>query len=153
MTELVTEMTRIFSTGTDQSPDYLLVYGTLRASFTNAAAQFLHQRSRYVGEVSFPGSLFDLGTYPGAVYQPDSLTRVAGTVYAIGHHKPAVLAFLDEYEGIGPGYALPHEYIRVIVPIDFQSRQIDCWMYLYNHSTENKRVIVGGDYAAYAMIR
>ncbi|MBC3783625.1 gamma-glutamylcyclotransferase family protein [Spirosoma utsteinense] len=137
----------------DQGPDYLLVYGTLRASFTNEAARFLHQRSRYIGEVSFPGSLFNLGTYPGAIYQPDSPNRVVGTVYAIGHHKSVVLAFLDEYEGIGPGYALPHEYIRVIVPVDFQSTRIDCWVYLYNHSTEDKRVIIGGDYTAYTTIR
>lgn len=134
----------------DQHPDYLLVYGTLRSSFTNEAAQFLHRHSRYVSEVTFPGLLFDMGSYPGAVYQPDSASRVAGTVYDIGENKSAILAYLDDYEGIGSNYALPHEYIRTVTPARFDNGRIDCWVYLLNLPTAQRRIIPSGDFVAYS---
>jgi gamma-glutamylcyclotransferase (GGCT)/AIG2-like uncharacterized protein YtfP len=140
-----------FSIEMNQNPDYLLVYGTLRSSFTNEAAQFLHQHSRYLGEGTFPGLLFDIGAYPGAIYQPDSITRVEGTVYDIGENKTAILACLDDYEGIGSDYALPYEYTRTVIQAHFNNGRLDCWVYLYNLSTKEKQVILSGDYVTYSL--
>ena len=127
--------------------DYLVVYGTLRPAFTNAFAHYLRQHSEYVGEGTFPGLLFDLGNYPGAVYQIDRMERVCGTIYNITRHKPALLLHLDAYESIGEQFEQPTEYIRTIIPVDFQGTRLDCWVYIYNLSVTDKIVIASGDYA------
>ena len=63
-----------------QNPDYLFVYGTLRPPFVNAFAHFLRQNSQFIGEATFPGLLFDLGDYPGAICKTDVTTQVQGTL-------------------------------------------------------------------------
>jgi gamma-glutamylcyclotransferase (GGCT)/AIG2-like uncharacterized protein YtfP len=133
-----------------QNPDYLFVYGTLQPSFVNPFAHFLRQNSQFAGVATIPGLLFDLGSYPGAIYLPNAATLVQGTLYNISARKSAVLNYLDEYEGIGYDYALPHEYIRTVIPARLPSSQIDCWAYLFNLTTDDKQLIPSGDYAAYS---
>lgn len=132
-------------------PQHLFVYGTLRSGFDNPFAEFLRQRGQYVGEATFPGLLLDLALsdasgYPGAVYQPDSTTRVVGTVYDISRQKQAILTHLDEYEGIGDAFDQPNEYVRAVIPVHCNEILINCWVYLYNHPTNGKPVITSGDY-------
>ncbi|MBD2702544.1 gamma-glutamylcyclotransferase [Spirosoma sp. BT702] len=129
-----------------QDADYLFVYGTLRASFQNPFAQYLRQYSRYVGEGIFSGQLFDIGTYPGAIYQPDSSSFVRGDVYDISQHKSELLLRLDEYEGIGATFAQPQEYVREIITADCVGETLRCWIYLYNFPVDGKRLIGSGDY-------
>ena len=135
-----------------ESPDYLIVYGTLRPSSTNPSAQFLHQHGRYVGEATFPGLLFDLdwpgaSAYPGAIYQPDAATTVAGTVYDIREYKKLIFAHLDDYEGVGEAVDQPHEYVKVVISVTYRDTVTECWVYLYNLSTEGKPIIDSGNYA------
>lgn len=131
--------------------NYLIVYGTLRPPFTNPATQFLRQRSRYLGNAAFPGLLFDLGSYPGAIYQPDGITRVTGAVYDIGSDKQAILAYLDDYEGVGELFDWPNEYVRLLIPVYCRQAVINCWVYLYNLSTAEKPLITSGDYVRYSL--
>ncbi len=126
--------------------DYLFVYGTLRPGFDNAFAQYLRQRSRYVGEGSFPGLLYDLGNYPGAVYQDDSATLVVGSIYDISKNRDAILTYLDYYEGVGPEFEAPTEYIRTIIPVISNDNTFASWIYIYNHPTNGKPLILSGDY-------
>lgn len=133
-----------------QNPDYLFVYGTLRPAFMNTYAQFLSQHSLLVGETAFPGQLLDLGSYPGATYQLNSPTTVWGTVYNIGAKKSAILDQLDAYEGIGDDYDQPHEYVRRVIPVRIHNTWINCWVYLFNLSTDGKKVIRSGDYVAHS---
>ncbi|GAB4001289.1 gamma-glutamylcyclotransferase [Spirosoma daeguense] len=132
-----------------QDADYLLVYGTLRASFQNPFAKLLHQHSRYVGKGSFSGQLFDIASYPGALYQPDSTTIVWGDVYDIKQFKIELLLRLDEYEGIGATFPQPQEYVREIIPVDCAGETLGCWIYLYNDSIVEKKQIESGDYERY----
>ncbi|UHG91283.1 gamma-glutamylcyclotransferase family protein [Spirosoma oryzicola] len=129
--------------------DFLFVYGTLRPNFDNAFAQYLRQRAQYVGEGSFPGRLFDLGSYPGAVLQHSDSTEVLGSVFDIQKNKETILTYLDYYEGVGPAFEPPTEYLRVIVPVLFNGKSIDCWAYLYNHAFDGKLLIESGDYCLY----
>lgn len=129
---------------------YLTVYGTLRPFFTNPHAQFLREHGRYVGEAHFPGLLLDLGDYPGALYQPDSLACVSGTLYNMGNYQQVILTYLDNYEGIGPEFDQPTEYMRKLIPIQCLNEVINCWIYLYNHPTINKPVIASGDYVQHS---
>ena len=130
--------------------DYLFVYGTLRPSFENPFARHLRQHSHYVGESAFPGLLFDLGNYPGAIYQPDSQQKVIGSIYHIEQHKQSLLTYLDEYEGIGNGFPQPAEYIRALVPVSVNQISITSWVYLYNLPLVTMRVISSGDYSQYS---
>ena len=138
-----------YMTVTD-NPNYLIVYGTLRSDFVNPFSAFLQQHSRYVGDTSFPGLLFDLGTYPGATYAPDSPTQVYGSVYDMADQKQTVLAYLDDYEGVGEAFDQPNEYMRTVIPVRCNNTLIDCWVYLYNHPTLEKQVIESGQYTVTA---
>lgn len=126
--------------------DHLFVYGTLRPPFSNPFARYLHRWSRYVGEGHFPGLLYDLGSYPGAVYSENQDNQVYGAIYDISAHRTGVLAFLDEYEGIGSIPALADEYVRVIVPTTCAGRLLNAWVYLYNLDLTGKHIIESGDY-------
>ncbi len=137
------------------SPDYLLVYGTLRPPFANPFAQFLRQHGQLMSEATFSGVLFDIEspgalTYPGAIYQPNASTSVVGTVYDIGRHKESILNYLDEYEGIGEAFDQPNEYVRTVIPVHCNGTVIHCWVYLYNHSIDGRPIIASGDYAGYS---
>lgn len=129
--------------------DYLIVYGTLRPAFSNPFARYLRQYSQYVGEVSFPGQLFDLGTYPGAIFLPHSPTNVYGSLYNVSQHKHPLLTYLDDYEGIGEQFEQPQEYVRIIIPIDWAGKTGCCWFYQYNRPIDSKKRIESGDYERY----
>ncbi|QHV95451.1 gamma-glutamylcyclotransferase family protein [Spirosoma endbachense] len=128
---------------------FLFVYGTLRPTFDNAFSQYLRQRAHYMGDGWFPGQLLDLGSYPGAVYDRTSSATVRGTVYDIRKNSETVLTYLDYYEGVGSEFESPTEYIRAIVPVRCKGTLIDCWVYLYNHPSEDKTLIESGDYSHY----
>jgi gamma-glutamylcyclotransferase (GGCT)/AIG2-like uncharacterized protein YtfP len=132
-------------------PDYLIVYGTLRPAFDNPPAQFLRQHSRYVGDASFPGQLFDLGLYPGATYYPDCGEKVSGSIYDVADKKQMLLAYLDEYEGVGEPFDQPNEYVRTVIQVCYNNSLIGCWVYLYNYPTYGKRAIQSGNYVYYSM--
>ncbi|GAB4004602.1 gamma-glutamylcyclotransferase [Spirosoma sp. KCTC 42546] len=129
------------------NPDFLIVYGTLRPPFDNTFAQYLRQRGRNVGEGLFKGQAFDMGSYPGAIYNEASITQVHGTVFNISNQKSAILTYLDYYEGVGEDFEQPTEFIRAIVPVQFNDATTDCWVYLYNLSTDDKPLIESGDYS------
>lgn len=129
---------------------FLFVYGTLQPSFTNEFAQYLRRHCTCLGEGSFPGLLFDLGTYPGAIYQKSSPLTVLGTIYRIDLDKQKLLTYLDEYEGITDPPAPDNEYIRTIIPVMHNQTTIHCWVYLYNYSTGDKPIIPSGDYSRYS---
>ena len=129
------------------NPDFLLVYGTLRPPFDNPFALYLRQRGHYVGEGTFAGQLFNIGSYPGAVCAETSPTPVQGTVFEIGHQKEAILTYLDYYEGVGDAFDQPTEFFRAIVPVTVDDQIVDCWVYLYNLAITNKSLIESGDYS------
>lgn len=132
------------------APEYLFVYGTLRPTFNNPFAGHLRRLGLYIGEGTFPGRLYDLGSYPGAVYLDNHTSYVLGAVYDISAHQHAVLTFLDEYEGIGDDLTQPDEYVRAVIPVHCHGRLLHCWVYLYNLDPVNEIVIKSGDYERYS---
>ena len=134
------------------SPDFLLVYGTLRPPFDNQFALYLRNRSRCVGEGTFSGEVFDIGSYPGAVFRAPVDTQVCGTVYDISNQKETTLTYLDYYEGVGGDFEQPTEFVRAIVPVAVNGQIVDCWVYLYNLTTDEKSLIESGDYALHKQL-
>jgi gamma-glutamylcyclotransferase (GGCT)/AIG2-like uncharacterized protein YtfP len=133
-------------------PTHLFVYGTLRAAFSNAPAMHLRQHSRYIGEGVINGQLYDVGSYPGALYLPDESTLIHGSVYVLFPDSLVdLLRLLDEYEGVQavPSKSESDEYIRRIVPVTCASQLINCWIYLYNRPVDSLRQIDSGDYIQY----
>lgn len=134
-----------------QDPDFLFVYGTLQPDFDNPFALYLRQRGNYAGNARFPGVLFNLGAYPGAIYLPDARSSVVGTMYDISRDKRATLAYLDAYEGIDGSGDQPDEYVRIVVPVCRGNDLIDCWVYVYSWPTDGKQVIASGNYSQYIL--
>lgn len=133
-------------------PTHLFVYGTLRAAFSNAPAIHLRQHSRYIGEGVINGRLYNVGSYPGALYHPNALTLIYGSVYALFPDSLVdLLRLLDEYEGVQAtsSESESDEYIRHIVPVACAGQLINCWVYLYNWPVDSLYQIDSGDYVQY----
>ena len=119
--------------------EYLFVYGTLRRAHPPAAdREWLMQGAVFVDDAVFPGRLYRIGWYPGAVRGAGTGARVHGEVYRMGDAR-AALARLDDYEG--------DEYTREVVTVDLAGGgMLDAWVYLYARPTGALRPIVSGDF-------
>jgi gamma-glutamylcyclotransferase (GGCT)/AIG2-like uncharacterized protein YtfP len=127
--------------------DKLFVYGTLRNNFENEYAKFLQKHSKYWGNGYFFGQLFDVGDYPGAVYDALCTEKVFGDIFLLKNKE--VLHMLDAYEGVGESNPQPQEYKREMIAIFSEGQAISCWTYLYNHPLQTLKKISSGDYLQY----
>lgn len=126
----------------------LFVYGTLMRNFDAPIARSLRQHSDFLGEGLLRGRLFDLGNYPGAVYETDAQTWVKGHIFEL-HHPETLFPLLDNYEGIGATFPSPNEYTRSLVPVLQAEQTIICYCYVYNLSTAQLTYIASGSYLEY----
>jgi len=125
------------------STHFLFVYGTLMQGFSNPFAKKLQQNAIWRGKASFTGQLFDLGTYPGAVYDQNASTTVQGEVWQLNDFQKTIKA-LDYYEGI---HEKEPEYVRQQIPVLLESgEKIDCWAYIYCLPTYLFELIPSGDH-------
>jgi gamma-glutamylcyclotransferase (GGCT)/AIG2-like uncharacterized protein YtfP len=134
--------------GLPQEPGHLFVYGTLLQSYSNPYARLVRQHATFLGRGSFPGRLYDLGPYPGAVFAAGATTRVHGDILALPHPEQ-VLPALDTYEGYAPRAIQGSLYRREVVAVMAEQGMVECWVYLYNRPTAGLPQIWEGDYGAY----
>ncbi|NIJ55549.1 gamma-glutamylcyclotransferase family protein [Dyadobacter arcticus] len=123
-------------------PSFLFTYGTLMQGFYNPFAEKLRLSSSYEGEGYFPGCLYRITWYPGAVYDERAESKVFGEIYKLNSFE--ILLELDEYEDV-----LEDEknslYVRKIIPVTAPNGlQILCWAYLYNQSVNELSIIPDG---------
>ncbi|NET09468.1 MAG: gamma-glutamylcyclotransferase [Symploca sp. SIO2B6] len=139
--------------------NYLFVYGTLRSPINHAMHQMLADHACLVGIGFMHGRLFNLGTYPGAVFGGDKQAKVWGEVYRL---KPEVcqhvLDILDDYEGCSTldiqQAGGKNEYCREQVSITLSYGQaLLAWVYLYNRDTTLLDEIPSGDYCEFVIAR
>lgn len=126
----------------------LFVYGTLMNNISSTIAQYLHNNSNFLGIGSFLGKLYDLGHYPGAIYDAQANSMVQGQVFSL-YDAVQVLEKLDYYEGILPIEPNKNEYRRELVPVNIQEKQLNCWVYVYNFPTDRLIEIPDGHYLNY----
>lgn len=126
----------------------LFVYGTLMQDTDSAMARFLHDRAYSRGMAYLSGRLYDLGSYPGAVYDPAESNTITGQVYSL-RDPEAIFPILDEYEGVSPNPSLPEEYVRELVPASLNNEIISCWIYRYNFDITTLPLIPSGNYLTY----
>lgn len=123
---------------------YLFVYGSLLSN-NNTYAALLKNNSTFVSDGSFNGYLYDLGDYPGAIYQPDSSSLVFGSILLL-QNSYEILQAIDDYEGYGPTQPQPNEFIRTIIPIHTENGIAECQVYLYNLPVVGLLEITSGKY-------
>jgi len=133
--------------------NYLFVYGTLRTEYANEMATFLRANAEYVCNGQLNGKLYDVRTYPAAVFEYTKEAFVYGQIFKMADRN-LVFEILDPYEGIDDEL-----YIRQVCPVKIpienqeeekpQYQEIMCWVYLYNRPTTFLKHISSGDYALY----
>lgn len=128
--------------------DDLFVYGTLMQDTDSAMARFLRTRADSRGLAQLPGRLYDLGSYPGAVYDPNEKNTITGQIYSL-RDPEAIFPVLDEYEGVSENPPEPEEYVRIKVPALLNGNTVLCWIYQYNFDTATLPIIPGGNYLTY----
>jgi len=131
----------------EEIPAYLFVYGTL-LNDQNEFGAYLKHNCRFFKNGRFKGKLYDIGKYPGAVFEPAIGTFVHGAVFII-NRPTEILKVLDDYEGFGTGYPQPNEYLRELVDIETGGEYIKCWVYLYNWPVNNAAQIPLGNYVVF----
>ena len=80
--------------------DYLFVYGTLGQNFKNKMATFLRQNAEYLHDGVMDGQLYDVGTYPAALYKEGSGTMIKGNIFKLTGNREEIFRVLDLYEGV-----------------------------------------------------
>ncbi len=128
--------------------DFLFVYGTLMNNIQSTIANYLHNNSEFVGEGFFYGKLHDLGSYPGAVYDAKATSRVYGHIFRL-NNVSAIFKKLDVYESIDVIKPETNEYSRIVIPVNIKNGIFNCWVYVYNFSTEGLPEIIDGNYLNY----
>lgn len=126
--------------------EFLFVYGLLKSGYANEASILIQENATFVGNGQMTGVLFDMGSYPGAVYIPESPLKVFGEIYHITKNNSALLTRLDHFEGINPAYSEPYEYKREIIPVTLNNEIYHCWCFQYNLEWSDFRVIESGLY-------
>jgi len=126
--------------------DYLFAYGTLQPGLAPMKIAPLAARLRAVGAGFVRGVLYDLGSYAGAVPDPNAEGRIAGTVMELPDDE-SYLHQLDFYEGFDPKAPETSEYIRERHMVGLSRGGVqECWIYRYNGKTDAKRAIESGNW-------
>jgi gamma-glutamylcyclotransferase (GGCT)/AIG2-like uncharacterized protein YtfP len=123
---------------------HLFIYGTL-LSIDNEFGALLKQSSTPVSKGSFPGLLYDLGDYPGAIFDAASRYTVYGSIILL-KDEPDILKTIDEYEGYDDTEEQPNLFIRKIVSVKTNTTTKNCWVYLYNLPLTGFKEIKSGIY-------
>ena len=125
--------------------DFLFTYGTLMQGFPNPFAQRLHSLSTFEGSGTFPGLLYKISWFPGAVFKENSESQIHGEVYRLTN-KDILLKELDEYEDVFDD-EVKSLYLRKIIPVKMQDGSLlPCWVYLYNQEIKNLEKIESGNF-------
>jgi gamma-glutamylcyclotransferase (GGCT)/AIG2-like uncharacterized protein YtfP len=129
--------------------DLLFVYGTLSPSLAPAHVREIMAGLKQLSSGFMPGRLYDLGDYPGAVFDVGAPTRVYGEVFELPSDS-RLISRLDEYEGFSPADPPSSLFIREKRPIIVTNNvQLSCWVYLYNRDPGNLPLIPAGNYSAW----
>jgi gamma-glutamylcyclotransferase (GGCT)/AIG2-like uncharacterized protein YtfP len=118
----------------------VFVYGTLKRGFSRFRLAPLVRLRRRVEPAELPGTLYDLGTYPGLRLEGEG--NVYGEIHLFSDIEQA-LRVLDMVEGYREGR--PSLFQRVLVEArDRRGRRRPCWAYVYAKPVDDSRRLVSG---------
>jgi gamma-glutamylcyclotransferase (GGCT)/AIG2-like uncharacterized protein YtfP len=126
--------------------EFLFAYGTLQPGLAPEQVADVVCELVNVGRGSVSGTLYDLGSFPGALLESNSPRRISGTVFRL----PAdthILHKLDEYEEYYPESPNASQFIRRLFPVQLtDGRKLECWVYEYNGSCDLAPILESGAY-------
>ncbi|MGH1436522.1 MAG: gamma-glutamylcyclotransferase family protein [Lewinella sp.] len=122
--------------------DHVFVYGTLLSTIPSAASKWLSENAQLCEQASFPGVLYDLGSYPGFVLGEKIVGAVVGEIHRLSERESA-LDCLDKYEGLDEE---PPLYKRELL---LHPKYGEVWTYTYQGETKGLSLIPGGNYLNY----
>ncbi|MGN5480758.1 gamma-glutamylcyclotransferase family protein [Cupriavidus basilensis] len=130
----------------------VFVYGTLRAGEVNdlnaAARRHGIAAPTLLGTATIAGRLYDFGTYPGLVLDPEAGLAV-GDIYEV---PDALLPVLDEIEEVYPGQA--SLFVREEQTVLQGGRPVACLLYpVADGAVAGLPRIDSGDWVAYRKSR
>ncbi|MEL4307779.1 gamma-glutamylcyclotransferase family protein [Joostella sp. CR20] len=126
---------------------YFFVYGTLRKKSNNPIAKKLHANSVYIGKGNTPGRLYNLGNFPGAVFETTSKNLIYGDVFKVETTNKQLEKLLDDYEGIDdPSF---NYYKKTTALIQVGTTQIKAVVYHLIIATDSFQLIESGDYNSF----
>ncbi|MDB5619449.1 gamma-glutamylcyclotransferase family protein [Tardiphaga sp.] len=126
--------------------DRVFVYGTLMHGFDHPMSTLLSAGAEFLGEATCRGRLYMVAHYPGLLHSDDAADRVFGEVYRL-RRVDEMLAALDDYESVGPGYEAPTLYLREKLPVTLaDGRVIEAWSYIYNRPVDERKRIASGKF-------
>jgi gamma-glutamylcyclotransferase (GGCT)/AIG2-like uncharacterized protein YtfP len=126
--------------------EYLFAYGTLQPGLAPIEIADLVRDLLVLGKGSVQGTLYDLGSYPGARLDNTSSHRIWGTVFRL----PAgmnLIPRLDAYEEYYPESPHASQFIRKLRTAQLtDGRTLECWIYEYNGHPDATSILEGGTY-------
>ncbi|MBC7585202.1 MAG: gamma-glutamylcyclotransferase [Tardiphaga sp.] len=126
--------------------DCVFVYGTLMSGFDHPMSRRLAASADLVGPASCRGRLYRVAHYPGLLHSDDAADVVHGELYRL-RNVAELMAALDDYESIGPGFEPPTLYLREVVPVTLADGRVQqAWTYIYNRPVDEAKRIVSGKF-------
>jgi len=132
---------------TQETRDYLFVYGTLRSdSGSDSYRRMIAPHFSPVGRGTAAGRLYAVADYPGLRPALEPTDVVIGEVFSFTGDE-SQLAALDDYEGCASDSPRPHLYYRTrqAVVLD-DGTAVTAWVYFYNHPVCESTLIRSGDF-------
>lgn len=124
---------------------HVFVYGTLMAGCGRAMTG--DNRVELVGDDSMPGSMFNVGAFPGI--KLDGQNQVLGELYEI--LDDSVIGMLDMIEGYrGPERELGSLYLRRVVQTN---NGVETFVYEFNYDVKELQAIPNGDWKTFRGIK
>jgi gamma-glutamylcyclotransferase (GGCT)/AIG2-like uncharacterized protein YtfP len=105
----------------------------------------LHHNARLIGAAKWPGLLFLVSNYPGAVRSNNPNDVVLGELWEL-NNPHSTLSTLDEYEECSPASPSPHEYIRSLETVWQDEKSYLAWVYIYNLENAHLKKIPDGNF-------
>jgi gamma-glutamylcyclotransferase (GGCT)/AIG2-like uncharacterized protein YtfP len=128
---------------TREAPRHLFVYGTLMRGSRSPYAKLLQARARFVGEAFTQGKLYNLGRFPGAVFDPKCRAKIYGEIFRL--NGLSLLDLLDAYEGCRAQDPLPQLFCREIIEASpAGGGTLSAWSYPFKGDVAGRAVIASG---------
>jgi gamma-glutamylcyclotransferase (GGCT)/AIG2-like uncharacterized protein YtfP len=128
--------------------DRVFVYGTLMRGFDHPMSKLLSSGADFLGEASCRGRLYMVAHYPGLLHSDDANDIVFGELFRLRDIE-GLMAALDDYESVGPGYEPPTLYLRETIPVTLADGSVsEAWTYIYNKPVIAEKRIASGRFLA-----
>lgn len=126
--------------------DRVFVYGTLMRGFDHPMSKLLSAGADFLGPASCRGRLYRVAHYPGLLHSDDAAEMVHGELYRL-RDVTKLMAVLDDYESIGPGFEAPTLYLRETVSVTLADGSVqEAWTYIYNRPVDEVKRIKSGKF-------